>query len=287
MLIKIRVFSSFGSETGCVEAFIRVNELLSDPEYGKRYCFVTGNDEDYTHALILNTAMPDDLRVDKSKVVGLAFEPTPFLGLTPEFIEYARKRIGVYHIGEVGNLPSPFKEGFSYMWHLTPLAEKVKVKTRGVSMVISEKLMTDNHKYRHRLCTEILTRRLPVDIWGRGCDRYSHISSSDSVKGVFEEHEPYIDYMYTICVENFCTPHYFSEKIMNPLLCSCTPVYLGAKKIDEYFPNQVISLCGDLETDIGIIRDVCDNLVERVKKVNVKRVKRVISVKNIVKGFCV
>ena len=37
--------------------------------------------------------MPD-LRVSKENVIGLAFEPIPFLDLTIPFIEYAQKHIG-------------------------------------------------------------------------------------------------------------------------------------------------------------------------------------------------
>ena len=65
-MIKIRFFSSFGPQEGCIEAYTRVSELEKDPLFNKSYCFVTNND--YTHAIILNTAMPPDLKIPKENV---------------------------------------------------------------------------------------------------------------------------------------------------------------------------------------------------------------------------
>ena len=110
----IRLFSSFAPSSGSDEAYARASELLNDPAFDKisqfkadckatdSYRFTTG--EDYTHAIILNTAMPM-LTLPKEKVIGLAFEPVI---LSPAFIAYAEKHIGKYFIGEQRDLPAPF-----------------------------------------------------------------------------------------------------------------------------------------------------------------------------------
>ena len=80
-MIIIKFFSSFGSSEGCIEAYTRVSELAKDPLFNTEYCFTTG--DYYTHAIILNTAMPKlHSTIKKENVLGLAFEPLEFLNLT-------------------------------------------------------------------------------------------------------------------------------------------------------------------------------------------------------------
>lgn len=114
-MIVIRFFCSLGSSNASNEAYSRVSELLNDPAFDKErqfiaecsqatdaYRFTTG--EDYTHAIILNTAIPM-LTIPKENVIGLSLEPVI---LSPAFIAYADKHIGKYFIGEQRDLPAPF-----------------------------------------------------------------------------------------------------------------------------------------------------------------------------------
>ena len=66
--------------------------------------------------------------------------------------------------------------------------------------------------------------------------------------------EPYENYQFHICIENFIKPHYFSEKITNSLLCSATPIYHGCINIDSYFPDNIIHLSADVEKDILLLK---------------------------------
>ena len=281
-MIKIRFFSSFGPQEGCIEAYTRVSELKKDPLFNKAYCFVTNND--YTHAIILNTAMPPDLNIPKQNVVGIAFEPIQFLSLSQKFIEYAKKHIGTYFIGEKPgsfSLPDLFKENYGYMWHMTPLTTP-PVKKNLISIMVSDKQFAEGHKYRHTLCSKILQTDLPIDIYGRGCKFYSFLKDS-RVKGNFNGEEPYLSYVYHIAIENFKTPHYFSEKITNSLLCGTVPVYLGCKNIDSYFPNQVIHLSGDVVKDMQLLTAICSKPENYKKEINVEEVKKTISLSHLVK----
>ena len=280
-MIIIKFFSSFGTSDGCIEAYTRVSELKNDPLFNKSYTF-TRND-DYTHAIILNTAMPK-LSIPKENVIGLAFEPIEFLNLTQQFVNYAIANIGRYFIGKQTNLPPPFEEHFSYMWHTTPLIEMPK-KTKKMSIMVSNKTYTKGHKYRHAICSSILNTNLPIDIYGNGCKFYD-IKDDERIKGEFVSKEPFLDYQYHIAIENVVTPHYFSEKIMDTLLCNTIPVYLGCENIDNYFPNSVIKLSGNIEDDMEMLRRICTtNSTQFVKKIDVDKVKETISFSNIVKLF--
>lgn len=253
-MYRIRIFSSFGDSNACKDIYERLCEASMLSNYGiDKEIYITNND-DYTHVLILNTAMPDIKHIPKQNVVGLAFEPFVYLGLTEEFVQYAVSNIGKYFIGDKMGLPDPFVEGFSYMWHNPPL-KQLPVKTKMISMMVSEKASQEGHKYRHELVQKILMTNLPIDIYGRGCKYYEHLNDP-LIRGEFIEGEPYNDYQYHICIENCQTNHYFSEKIMNPLIVNTIPIYLGCRNIDTYFPNMVIKLTGNIETDILMLRQL-------------------------------
>jgi len=277
MTLKIRIFSSFGDSFKCKDVYERLCEAPSLSNYGIDNEIYITNGDDYTHVLILNTAMPDIKHIPKQNVVGLAFEPFVYLGLTEEFVQYAINNIGKYFIGDKHGLPEPFIEGFSYMWHNPPL-KQLPVKTKIMSMMISEKASQSGHIYRHELVQKILQTNLPIDIYGRGCRYYDHLNDQRII-GEFVEGEPYNDYQYHICIENCQTNHYFSEKIMNPLISSTIPIYLGCRNIDSYFPNMVIKLSGNIDADISMLRQlIIDTKFENPGiNIDIEKVKNVIN----------
>lgn len=270
--MKIRFFSSFCDSIDAKNTAERVFQSNLIPEYNTDFTITTG--EDYTHVIILNIAMPNIEHIPKERVIGLAYEPPYYLGLTPIFLEYAQKHIGKYYIGDTYDLPKPFIEHYSYMWHCNPLIDiPIKPPTKIMSIIISHKKNAPGHKYRHDLVKAILNTNLPIDIYGNGCNLYKNIKDS-RLKGEFKEHEPYQYYNFHITIENFQTNHYFSEKIVNSLLCSTIPVYLGSRKINDYFPNSVISMSGILSEDFALLRAIFRNPSYYKKSMDVSYVKK-------------
>jgi hypothetical protein len=89
-------------------------------------------------------------------------------------------------------------------------------------------------------------------------------------------------YHFHICIENFQTPHYFSEKIINPLLAGTTPVYLGCKNIESYFPGTQIALSGDVDRDFELLTAICANPDGFRKSIDVDAVEKKVNIlKNI------
>jgi hypothetical protein len=268
--IKIKIFSNFCDSQDCKSAFERSCQTHLLSHYGNDKIINITIDEDYTHAIILNTAMPKLKSIPKKNVIGFACEPVPFLGLTHEFIEYAKQNIGKYFIGDLYNLPSPpFTERYAYLWHMTPLTY-IPPKIKLMSIMISQKTLAPGHQYRHILVQNILKENLPIDIYGRGTKYYPKDSR---ICGEFTETEPYEDYQFHLCIENFQTNHYFSEKISNTLLCGTTPVYLGCKHIDEYFTDYIIHLSGDPKQDIDLIKCIISSPDKYKKVIDIGKVK--------------
>ena len=131
-MYKIKIFCTFASSNKCKEIYERINYTNEIDFYGEnKKIYITDND-DYTHAIIINTIMPE-LKIPKENVIGLAFEPIYFLRLTSEFIDYAKKYIGKYFIGDKLDLPEPFFEHFGYMWHSRPPKEITNKKKTNVN----------------------------------------------------------------------------------------------------------------------------------------------------------
>jgi hypothetical protein len=260
-MYKIKIFSSFCQNDPCKDTFERVFKSSTIDFYGENKKIMLTTKNDYTHAIILNTAMPE-LTIPKENVVGLAFEPYEFLGLTTQFIEYAKQHIGKYLIGKKDQLPELFIEHYAFMWHNNPGREIIKnPSTTIMSIVLSNKKQAPGHKYRHELVKYIIKNNLPIDIYGTGSSEYN----STYVKGKFDGTEPYNDYLFSICIENFQSNDYLSEKIIDPIMHNTVPIYLGAKNILNYF-KEVIVLNGDITHDMNLIVFILKNPRQFYKK---------------------
>lgn len=277
-MIRIKVFCPFASSKDCKEIYERISYTDEIPFYGKDKKYFLVDDDNYTHAIIINTMMPN-LTCLKQNVIGLAFEPIKFLHMTSKFIDYANKNIGKYYIGDKGDLPKPFVEHFGYMWHSRPPKE-ITIKNKLMSVIVSEKQSAPGHIYRHNLVRNIIENNLPIDIYGRGSTNYKY----DRICGKFNDAEPYEDYQFSICIENYVCNHYFSEKVMTPLMYNCVPIYYGCKNIDSYTEN-IINLTGDVNTDMILITSIINNPHEYYKKTytnkNIKAVNLIENLPNI------
>jgi hypothetical protein len=270
--MRIRFFSDFCSSENCKQVYeeqCRVNEM---DNYGPdKRLYITLN-QTYTHAILLNCPIVPTISVPPERVLGLAFEPIPYLRLSYDFIHFAEKHVGLYYIGHIHpNLTSVFfKEHHGFMWHvprpqIPPTLEEKYYKSEAnqrnkISIIVSNKMKAPGNAYRHKLATFILINNLPIDIWGNGTEIHSkRFPNHTNIKGPFKDNEPYESYTLSICIENYRHPHYFSEKITNCLVHNTTPIYLGCIKIDTYFPGQVIHLTGDIKHDAGRLVDISKN----------------------------
>jgi GR25 family glycosyltransferase involved in LPS biosynthesis/tetratricopeptide (TPR) repeat protein len=230
--------------------------------------------DNYTHAIIINTCTPIlKSKMKRENVIGLSHEPYDILfyrGNKETFISYAQAHIGKYFIGDKRDLPSPFLEGQTFLVHNKPPPTVLKKKSKFCSFVVSKNKSLGGNRYRHELVKAIIeTTELPIDIYGYSCEEYSNVYKGDArVKHALEWKpdipfgtEPFEDYRFNICIENTASNHYFSEKIVNPLIYNTIPVYLGCKNIDDYLSKDThcIKLKGNVQDDIEILTDLFKN----------------------------
>ena len=281
MKYRIKIFADFASSIELKKNYESICEVDKMDNYGvDKDIYITEHD-DYTHAIIINFIMPELKDIPKKNVVGLAHEPTIFFihsintSYTPSIFFYAIKHIGKYFMGD-RVFVEPFIEHFSYMQYNKPL-RYIPIKNKLMSFIISEKNdQWFGYSYRHIMVELILKNNLPIDIYGRGTKFYKHLNDN-RIKNDFIENEPYEDYAFHICIENFACERYFSEKIINPLLTNTVPIYLGCRHIKEYFGDNVIEMCGNIEKDIHLIVDIINYPEKYIRNIDVDAIKKKVS----------
>ena len=259
-MMRIKIYADYVNPDEAKQLFERVHRAADFPDYGpdKKLYFI-GSNEKETHAIVINWAKPDLSGMSKWNVIGLAHEPVEFLRLD---LEYVQRNVGIYYVGRTENLASPFVLGQSYLPHSAPTGPQPE-KTKIMSLMISQKTFAPGHKYRHQLATAILQTDLKIDIYGRGCVMHP---SDPRLKEEFKDSETMLkDYRFHICIENFESDYYFSEKVIDPVCYNVTPIYMGCLNIDEFFPDMIIKLTGDLNSDMELIRNICEDPDKYVK----------------------
>ena len=101
-------------------------------------------------------------------------------------------------------------------------------KTKGVSIVSSNKRMCHYHDYRIGLARQCRREGL-ADAYGT-FDGGSMVKIAKALK----------DYRFSIIVENDISPYFFTQKITDCFMAMTVPVYFGATKIGEFFNEDGI-----------------------------------------------
>ena len=105
-------------------------------------------------------------------------------------------------------------------------------KTKNVSILSSNKLMCDLHKFRYDLAWLCKNEKI--------ADTYGTFDGGPFVKSLSNVLR---DYRYFICLENEIQPYYFSERLISCLAHQTVPIYLGATEIDKFFnPDGIIKI---------------------------------------------
>ena len=113
----------------------------------------------------------------------------------------------------------------------------VSRKTPRISCVTGSKEVTPAHTYRKMLYSNQLRIPLPIT-WFRSSKgdplpAYQHNPIVHDDKEVL-----FLDYQYSIAIENSRQNHYFTEKLLDCLLTKTIPIYYGCPNIAEYFDTR-------------------------------------------------
>lgn len=108
-------------------------------------------------------------------------------------------------------------------------------KTRMLSIIASAKRSLTGHKLRHRTIDWLRTAGVDVEIMGGGYRRFEKKS------------EGLASYRYSIVIENCREETYFTEKLIDAMLCETVPIYWGAPDVEAFFDGRGIIVCKSLD----------------------------------------
>lgn len=100
-------------------------------------------------------------------------------------------------------------------------------KTKLISIVSSNQTMMPGHNKRVSVI-ERLQKDYPemIDVFGRG------------YKFVDFKADALLPYRFHICIENSSIPYYWTEKISDPIMAQCVPIYAGCTNISQYLGGK-------------------------------------------------
>lgn len=128
------------------------------------------------------------------------------------------------------------------------VADQYKKKTKIISIVSSFKAKCLLHIRRKQLA-EILKNKQLADTFGT-FDGGKNIRIADSLT----------DYMFSVAIENYVSPYYFTEKLLNCFATQTVPIYVGASELSKFF--NMAGVIYVKEDDIMNIPDIVSSLTK-------------------------
>lgn len=167
--------------------------------------------------------------IDKSKTI--------FFGKEPDYI--AKNRCSNcfrnFHF-ELGNSWFPqtwwVNMGYDELKNLEPN------KTKKLSAINSQKRNTKGQSKRFDIIKKI-AKKYPneIEIWGEITNGNKNQKPFKGKLPPRDKKDGLLPYKYHLAIENGSKPFYFSEKIVDPLLCWSMPIYWGCQQIDKFLPE--------------------------------------------------
>lgn len=110
-------------------------------------------------------------------------------------------------------------------------------KSQMCSLIASEKRDSTGHKLRHAIADWALESGQDMTLLGRG-----YVPFEDKADGLAR-------FRYSVVIENIRERNYFSEKLVDAVLCDTVPIYWGCPNPERFFDPSGMILC-ETEADL-------------------------------------
>lgn len=121
-------------------------------------------------------------------------------------------------------------------------------KKKKISVIQSDKISCKEHEIRKKIIDTIVQEfQSEIDVYGTG---FKKEVISDKINVL-------ADYHYHICIENFFSNDFWTEKLSDPLIARTNPIYLGCQNLNQYFPDNFILLKDtDMKHNLKIVDEI-------------------------------
>lgn len=126
--------------------------------------------------------------------------------------------------------------GTTWLCDGTYKAVDVLRKTPKISTIVGLKEMTPNHTFRKMLYFNQKCIPLPIT-WFRSSRDGGMLEdiSNNPILNPTSKEDLFLDYQFSLIIENSTQKNYFSEKLIDCLLMKTIPIYYGCVNIDDFF----------------------------------------------------
>jgi len=121
-------------------------------------------------------------------------------------------------------------------------------KTHMTSLIASKNMSQDGHMFRHEMVDWVRAESLDVEVIGRGYKPFD--VKSDGLA----------PYRFSVVIENTREQNYFTEKLIDSILCETVPIYWGCPNIDRFFDTSGMVICETKEQVRAAVRDASEAL---------------------------
>lgn len=214
---------------------------------------------------------------DMNKVIYFRLEPSYFFNKSLGFFENVPQKAFGYVNGYQKGDHSPTGWLISNTYNQLLLSDFSNEKTKTFSAIISSLYTWPGHRMRVDFLKylDIVHPEFNYDLFGKSND---HLLKN--YKGSLPELRSdlgLVPYKYTFNSENSDEPGYFTEKIINSIVCECLCFYWGCSDLDNWIdPESYIRLdFNDFEKSYNIIISAIHNnewerRIEKIKKMKYK-----------------
>ena len=99
------------------------------------------------------------------------------------------------------------------------------------SLIASSKRSQEGHALRHEIVEGLAVGGVDVDVMGHGYKPFG------------PKAEGLAPYRYSVVIENVRERNYFTEKIVDAVLCRTVPIYWGCPNIGDFVDTSGMILC--------------------------------------------
>lgn len=133
-------------------------------------------------------------------------------------------------------------------------------KTGDISAICSVKRQRNTlHRRRYDFVMGLKQRLPAMELFGRG------------IRFIEDKADALDPFKYHVAIENFFGPHHWTEKLADPFLGACMPVYYGCPNAEDYFPPESF-LRVDLDNLDAAVENIQRAIRDQLYEKNLKAV---------------
>ncbi len=169
----------------------------------------------------------------RAQITAMVVEPAIIHGRHLRWLRWTYRRffrVMTYHRQLLDRIPNGLFLPYGTTW-VPQYAELDLRKTKHMSLIASAKRDHVGHQLRHRLVEHVQSAGLDVTVLGRGYAPFEQ--KSDGLA----------PYRFSVVIENAREPNYFSEKLMDAVLCETVPIYWGCPNIADFMDPAGMVIC--------------------------------------------